>query len=35
MEKGEERHRVMKMDELDFLDYNIWLQEQNSGRDSY
>ena len=29
MEKGEERHRIRKMDELDFPDYDIWVQEQN------
>lgn len=31
MEKGEERHRVMTMDELDFPDYDVWLQRQNGG----
>ena len=35
MEKGEERHRVMTMDELDFPDYKIWLQKQNGEKNSY
>lgn len=34
MEKGEERHRIMTLDELGLLDYKIWLQEHNGERNS-
>lgn len=30
VERGEERHHIRKMDELDYLDYNNWVQEQSS-----
>lgn len=29
MERGEERHRVMRMEELGFLEYDVWLRERN------
>ena len=35
MEKGEKRHRIMTMDELDFLDHKLWLQKQSGERNSH
>lgn len=35
MDMGAERHKVMTMNELDFPDYNIWLQKQNGEGNSH
>lgn len=34
LRKGEERHKVMTMEELGFLDYEIWLQKHDGEVDS-